>query len=268
MEGPAFNHAVKSQHNEGHGEELSHVEEHAVFEGFLILLRVFDEDAAGEYQEETETEEETCADFLGIAAVYEPVYAEKDGIANGLVELSRMSRQHVHFLEDKGPGYVCWSSDNLGVHKVAETDGAGTDRCDDGHVVEHMDEAQLHVLGIQPEGNHQAERAAMTGKPFVAGKLPSLSWHLTHGQQHLDRVRQIVAGLVKETMSEARTDKDAEEAVHEHRLELLLAEFLLPVEFVHEQIDTHQTNGPAQRVPTNSEEAQVKGYDIRVPRYE
>ena len=47
-----FIHTIQSQYNERYGEELSHVEEHAILESFLILLCVFDEDAAGEYQEQ------------------------------------------------------------------------------------------------------------------------------------------------------------------------------------------------------------------------
>ena len=120
---------------------MSHVEEHAILESFLILLCVFDEDAAGEYQEETETEEKPCADFLGIAAVEEPVYAEEDGVANGLVELSRMARQHIHFFEDKSPGHIGNFADDLGIHEVPEADGAGTNGGDDCYVVEYMNKA-------------------------------------------------------------------------------------------------------------------------------
>lgn len=160
---------------------MSHIEEHAVLEGFLILLCVFDEDAAGEYQEETETEEKACADFLGIAAVEEPMYAEEDGVANGFIELSGMARQHIYFFEDKSPGHIGNFTDDFGVHEVPEADGTGTDGSDDCYVVEHMYEAQFYVFGIQPKGYHKSEGATVTGKSLVASELPTLTRNIAHG---------------------------------------------------------------------------------------
>ena len=81
-------------------------------------------------------------------------------------------------------------------------------------------------------------------------------------------MRQVVARLVEEAMSKPRTNQDAEETVHEHRFELFFADFLLPIELVHEEIDTYEADAPAQRVPAYGEEAQVKGHYIRVPSYE
>ena len=66
-------------------------------------------------------------------------------------------------------------------------------------------------------------------------------------------------------MPEACSDEDAEEAVHEHRFELFLAELLLSEQLVHEQIDAHETDAPEQRVPAYGKEAQVKGHHIWVP---
>ena len=64
---------------------MSHVEEHSVLECFLVLFRVFDEDATGEDEEETESEEGATADLLRIAEVEEPVNAEEDGVAKSFV---------------------------------------------------------------------------------------------------------------------------------------------------------------------------------------
>ena len=108
------------------------------------------------------------------------MYAEEDGVANGLVELSRMARQHIHFFEDKSPGYICGTPDDFGIHEVPEANSAGTDGSDNCHVVEYMYEAQFHVFGIEPEGKHQSECAAVTGKSLVAGKLPTLPRNITH----------------------------------------------------------------------------------------
>ena len=97
----AFEHAVQPEHDERHGEQLPHVQEHSFLEGFLVLLRVFNEDAAREDEEEAEAEEEACADLLRVATVEKPVDAEEDGIADGFVELSGMSWKHIDLLEDE-----------------------------------------------------------------------------------------------------------------------------------------------------------------------
>ena len=51
-------HAVNAKNHEGNAEQLTHIEEHAVLEGFLILLGVLDENAAGEDKEEAKAEVE------------------------------------------------------------------------------------------------------------------------------------------------------------------------------------------------------------------
>ena len=108
------------------------------------------------------------------------MYAEEDGVANGLVKLSGMAWQHIHPLKDKSPRYISNFTDDFGIHEVPEADGAGTDRSDDGHIVEYMNKAQFHMSGIEPKGNHQAKRAAVTGKTFVAGELPTLTRNIAH----------------------------------------------------------------------------------------
>ena len=246
---------------------MSHIEEHTVLEGFLVLLGKLNEDAAGEDKEEAEAEEEASTDLLRVAAVEEPVDAEEDGVADSLVELSRMSGQHIHLFKDKGPRHIGLPTDDFGVHKIAQSYGAGTDGRDDGNIVQDMQKAQFHVLGVEPKGKHQAKRATVAGQSLVACKFPALTRNLAHGKQHLDGVGEVVARLVEEAMPQSGTYEYAEEAVHEHRFELFLAYFLLPVEPVHEQIHAHQSDGPAQRVPAYGKEAQVKGNHIGVPGY-
>ena len=92
---------------------MAHVEEHAFLESLLIFLCIFDEDTAGEDQEETESEEETRTYPLGIAAVEEPVNAKEDGITDGFVELPGMPRQHINPFKDECPRHVCRATDNL-----------------------------------------------------------------------------------------------------------------------------------------------------------
>ena len=56
---------------------------------------------------------------------------------------------------------------------------------------------------------------------------------------------QVVRWLVEQAMPEPGSHQYAHEAVHEHRLELLVGKVLLPVEPVHQQGDPHQAEYPA-----------------------
>ena len=124
---PAPPHAPQAEENKGNAEQLAHVEEHAVLEIYLVLLGVLDEDAAGEYHEEAETEEEARADLAGMATVEHPADEEEAGIAEGFVELARMAGQLIYPLEDECPREVGRTANDLAVHKVAQSDGAGAD---------------------------------------------------------------------------------------------------------------------------------------------
>ena len=271
----ASHHAVKAEEDEGDAEQLAHVEEHIVLETYLVLLGVFDEYAAGEDEEQTEAEVEAraylgilaCASFLRLHGlpVNPPSDEEEKGVAQGLVELPRVAWNSIHTLEDKGPGYIRGTAYNLGIHEVAHTYGTGTDGCHDAHIVEHAHDIELHVTGIEPEGYHEAQGASVTGKAFVACKLPAPVGQLADGKHHFHGVREEILRFVEKAMAQAGTNEYAQEAVHEHGVELLLADFLLTVQTVHEQIDAQQAYAPAKRVPANGDEAEVQGYYVRVP---
>jgi hypothetical protein len=81
-------------------------------------------------------------------------------------------------------------------------------------------------------------------------------------------MRQIIAWFVEQAMSQSCPNQDAEEAIHKHRLELLLANLLLKIQLVHQQINCHKPNRPAQRVPAYREKAQIESNDVRIPMYE
>lgn len=57
-------HTRHSDDDEGHGEQLSHVEGHSSLEIDLVGLRVFDEEAERENQREDEAKVKTAADFF------------------------------------------------------------------------------------------------------------------------------------------------------------------------------------------------------------
>jgi len=151
---------------------LAHIHEHAVLEIDLILLGVFNKDTAGEDQEKAESEEEAGTHAARIMAIEIPSYEKEAGIAKGLVELAGMARKLIYSLEDEGPGHIGGAPDNLAVHEVAQPDSASADRRNDAHIIQNVQERQLHLSSIEHQSDHKAQRAAVTGKSFVAGHHP------------------------------------------------------------------------------------------------
>ena len=61
---PTLNHVVNTNDDEGHGENLSHIEWQTLFEGFLHLLEILDKEAESEDVSQTEAEIEAGAHAL------------------------------------------------------------------------------------------------------------------------------------------------------------------------------------------------------------
>ena len=199
----AAQHAADTNQDERDGEQLPHVQEHALLKADLIFLDELNQYAAGEDDGEAVAEEESGADFLLQTPVEPPAEAKGNGIADGLVELARMAGKHVHALEDESPRLVGGASYNFAVHEIAHADGTGAKRRDNGYIVEHAQETQLLTSGIQVECQHEANGAAVAGKALVAGEHPALSGNLLGRQYHLKGMGQIVAGFVEEAMPES-----------------------------------------------------------------
>ena len=261
----ALPHAPQSDDDEGDAQELTHIEEHAVLEGNLIFLGVLDEDAGSEDEREAEAEEESRADALGIVAIEPPVDDEEQGVAQGLVELAGMAWQLVYALEDEGPGHIRRASDDFGVHQVAHAYGAGTDGGDDGDVVEHRPQLEARAADVEYEADDEAQRAAVAGQSLESRVVPVAHGVLLHGQHHLHGMAQEVLGLVEQAVAQAGTDEYAEEAVEDQGVELLLGDALLAEQPVLQQIHREEADGPAQRVPTHAERADVEQEDVGVP---
>ena len=230
-------HEPKADEDEGDAQELAHVQEHAALEVHLVLLGVFDEDAAREDEREAEPEEEARAHAGGAAAVEPPADDEEEGVAQGLVELSGMAREQVHPLEYEGPGHVRGAADDLAVHQVAQADGCGADGGDDGDVVQDHEVGQPRLAHEEPQGDDEAQRAAVAGQALVAREVPAARGVGAEGEEHLQRMGQVVGRLVEEAVAQTGADEDAQEAVEEEGLELLLGDALLPVEAVLQQVD-------------------------------
>jgi len=261
-------HTVDTDDDEGDGEDLSHVDGQGGLEGFLKLLRVLYQETEGEDVRQTEAEVPARADFLGPLLMQCPHDDKQQGVGDGLVELAGMAGQHIHLLEDESPRNVGSLADNLAVHEVAQTDEAGGGAGGDGDVVEHRPEAQLRALAVEPEGEHQTRRAAVGGQSCVARHLPTAVGQEVDGQQHLHEAlerRQEVVGLVEDAVAQSGTDEDAEEAVEEQRVEQLVLDFLLLVEFPYHEIGNNQTEEPAQGVPAEGVRADAECFYRRVP---
>ena len=62
------------------------------------------------------------------------------------------------------PGYVGRFADDFGVHQVGKADAAGGDGVATAISVEHVHVVHLRLAAVHPEGDNQAQRAAVAGK--------------------------------------------------------------------------------------------------------
>ena len=108
----------------------------------------------------------------------------------------------------------------------------------------------------------------MTGQPFISRKFPTAIRHVVHRYQHLDEViplRKEILRLIEETMTETCTYQNTEEDIKEERLKLVIAQFLLLVESLHEQIAQQQTDKPASGVISDGQRPQMRKNRIWIP---
>ena len=81
-----------AQQYEWDGKELSHVEQHILFESLLHVLQIFDEETRAKYTDHKGAEDYTAM-FASIGELVLIPADEEDGkIGQGLVDLSRMRR--------------------------------------------------------------------------------------------------------------------------------------------------------------------------------
>ena len=266
--GIAFHHEPRADEDEGDAQNLTHIEGQTGLEGLLNLLGVLDEEAEGEDEEEAEAEEEARAHTVRTPTVEHPAEHEVDSVGDGLVELAGVARHLVDALEDEGPGHVGHLADDLRVHQIAQTDEARRGAGGDGDVVEHRPQGNLLPAHVEQQSQDEAQRAAVRGQALVARHLPPAVGQEVYGQQHLDEApprRQEVVGLVEDAVPQACTYQDAQEAVDEQRLKLLVADLLFLVQSPHDEVRQCQAYEPAQRVPPESPRADVKRLKVRVP---
>ena len=111
----------------------------------------------------------------------------------------------------------------------------------------------------------------MAGESGIAAEFPVAVGHDFYWQQHLDETvgaAQVIVGLIEEAMAKARTDEDADEAVEEERVELLVRNLLAPVEPSDDEVGKDESHSPHQRVPLDAERAKSYGIEVGLPVYE
>jgi len=234
----ASDHAGDADGDDGDGEELTHVERQASLEGLLDVLEELDDETRREDERQAESDIETCADLLRMLLVEGIDDEEEDGVADSLVELSRMARVLVDLLEDERPGHVGDLTDDLGVHEVAKSDERRRDTRADTHVVEHCPHVDFVAVGVDEDGDDHSDDATVGGEPFIACELPRPVGHEMDREEHLHDVLargEEIVGLIEEAVAETGTDEHTDEDVHEERVELLVGDLLILVELRHEE---------------------------------
>ena len=180
---------------------------------------------------------------------------EQQQIGDGLVELCRVARLCAHRCwvgidKVEAPGHGGDIADDFRVHQVAQTDEAGGDACGNGNVVEHLPDGHLIAAHIKPQGEHQAQRAAMRSQALIARHLevPVVVACELYGQQHLNEAThrgEIILGLVEDAVSQSCTHKDADKTVEEQRVELPVLYFLVFIQPAHCEVSQCQSDEPA-----------------------
>ena len=77
-----------------------------------------------------------------------------------------------------------------------------------------------------------------------------------YGQEHLQNMlptAEEIVGFIEQTVSQTRTDEDAEEAINEQRVEILVFDFLFLIQVFHDKESEAQSEQPAQRIPADGE---------------
>ena len=146
----AMRHTPYTEHDEGNAEELAHIERHAYLEVALHLLEELHKEAEGEDGSEAVAKEESCAHLARYTLVEIPADKSEQRIGDSLIELSRMARKHVDLCEDESEVTPCRTTNNLGVHQIAQADAAGSDRCGNGNIVEHCPQGYFVLAHIEP----------------------------------------------------------------------------------------------------------------------
>lgn len=284
-------HAIDADDDERYAEPLSHVQRHAVLEGYLVFLQELDEETEYEYLRQAKAEEEAAGvgqrgiDLFGgrlapggvevgfelVLLLFHPALVEvehaqgEDEVGDGFVQLCRVAGNGIDSFEYEGPGYVGRHTDDFGVHQVGQADAAGGDGGGDGNHVEYVHVVHLRLTAVEPQGDDEAQRTAVAGKSFVSGEFPSSIGQNLDGQYHLPKVVQVIVGLVEEAVSQTRAYQDAEEAVEEQGFELVVGNLAVAVLPAHDEVGENQADDPQKTIVADGDAEEVEQFGIGIP---
>ena len=159
------------------------------------------------------------------------------------------------------PGY-------FGVHQVGQADAAGADGRGHGDDVQHVHEVHLRPSAVEPEGDDEAQRAAVAGQAFVARPFPVAVRQELDGQEHLDErlhAAQVIFRLVEQAVAQAAAHEDADETVEEQRVELVVAYPEVAVFAAHDEVRARDTHYPQQAVVADGEPEEVEERRVGIP---
>ena len=154
-----------------------------------------------------------------------------------------MAGQHVFPFKDECPGHVGRFADDFGVHQVGKADAAGGDGSGNGYHVEHVHVVHLRLAAVHPEGDNQAQRAAVAGKAGVTRHFPSCGG-LLDGENHFNEVVLVVGPVVKYAVAQSCAYQYAEEAIEEKRFEFLFVYFAVVVLVLHDKVGKGEADNP------------------------
>jgi hypothetical protein len=84
------------------------------------------------------------------------------------------------------------------------------------------------------------------GKSGIANEFCAAVGHSFERQNHFRNVRQVIAGFVKQAVTQSCPNQYAEKAIEEERVELCLRQLLMAVEFINYNICQSQTYRPQE----------------------
>ena len=242
-----------AEDHERHAQPLADRDQLACFVGRLRRLHEFHEDAHAEDQHQHPAQQQAARRLRAGAHVDRAHHEERQQVAEGFVELRRMSRQRIDRLEHHAPGTAGRVADDLGVQEVGDADEDRCQRRGDRHAIEQPGERQLQPATGQPHARDHADHAAVAGQP--AFPYP----------QDRKRVRQVVAGLVEQAVDDARTDHRTDQRVHQQRVGMLLGHVFAAEHAGEDALADEEAADEQQPVPAQRNRPDLQRDRIEIP---
>ena len=146
--------------------------------------------------------------------------------------------------ENHAPWKCGLCSYNLAVHEVAETYHCCEERCCNGNVVKCPHHCELCLPYIEQQGYYHSQCASVACQSFVTAEYPAVGT-LLYRQEHLNRVRKVVVGLVEQAMSQSCSYEYSCEAIDKKRVEQFITDSTFLVQFLYYVVCSQKADDPA-----------------------